>query len=117
MHSNLVRNAFLTYCTASGQEVAGPEFGYPVAYDVEQKAIMTNSKDSINPSYYRRGGVECIEAIAAATVGKTGIEAVCTANIIKYLWRFESKGGLEDVKKARWYLEHLLAILEAREQQ
>ena len=116
MHSNLVRNAFLTYCTASGQEVAGPEFGYPVAYEVEQKAIMTNLKDSINPSYYRRGGVECIEAIAAATVGKTGIEAYCVGSAYKYLFRYEEKGGLEDVRKAAWFIAHLAAVLEEREE-
>jgi hypothetical protein len=78
---------------------------------------MTNLKDSINPAHYQQGPVQCIEAIESATIGKSGIEAVCTANVIKYLWRCELKGGLEDVKKARWYLEHLIAILEAREQQ
>ena len=45
--------------------------------------------DNINPNHYKKGGVECIEAIKAATVGKTGIEAVCTANVIKYVWRYE----------------------------
>jgi hypothetical protein len=78
---------------------------------------MTNLKDSINPAHYQQGEIQCIEALESATIGKTGIESVCTANVIKYLWRYEAKGGLEDVKKARWYLEHLIAILEAREQQ
>lgn len=42
--------------------------------------------DNVNlPSHYTQGGVECIDAITAATVNKTGIEAVCTANVIKYL--------------------------------
>ncbi len=67
--------------------------------------------DAINPTHYTRGGVECIDAIESATVDKRGIEAACTANIIKYLWRYEAKNGIEDVKKARWYLEHLLAHL------
>ena len=65
--------------------------------------------DAINPTHYTRGAVECIDAIEAATVDKRGIEAACTANIIKYLWRYEAKNGIEDVKKARWYLERLLA--------
>lgn len=65
--------------------------------------------DMVNhPSHYTQGGIECIDAITAATVGKTGIEAVCVANVIKYLWRYEEKNGLEDVKKARWYLERLI---------
>jgi hypothetical protein len=53
--------------------------------------------------------VECIEAIKSATVGKKGIEAVCVANVIKYLWRYEEKGKpLQDVQKAKWYLDKLL---------
>lgn len=65
--------------------------------------------DMVNhPSHYTQGGIECIDAIKAATVGKTGIEAVCVANVVKYLWRYEEKNGLEDVKKARWYLERLI---------
>ncbi|WIL01612.1 hypothetical protein LGFCKLCI_00012 [Klebsiella phage vB_KpnM_SCNJ1-Y] len=65
--------------------------------------------DVVNhPSHYTQGGIECIDAIKAATVGKTGIDAVCVANVVKYLWRYEEKNGLEDVKKARWYLERLI---------
>lgn len=64
--------------------------------------------DSINPSHYKQGGIEAIEAIKAATVGKTGIEAVCTANVIRYVWRYEEKNGAEDLRKARWYLERLI---------
>ena len=70
------------------------------------------SKDAINPSHYKNGAVECIDALEAATVGKTGIEAVCTSNVIKYLWRYEAKNGLEDVKKAKWYLDKLIEKLE-----
>lgn len=69
--------------------------------------------DAINPLHYRNGEIECIDAIKAATVFKHGIEAVCTANAIKYLWRYESKNGIEDVRKARWYLERLIQELEA----
>lgn len=76
-------------------------------------SVATN--DMVNhPSHYTQGGIECIDAITAATVGKTGIEAVCVANVVKYLWRYEEKNGLEDVKKARWYLEHLINELESK---
>ncbi len=64
--------------------------------------------DNINPDHYKQGGIECIEAIKAATVGKTGIEAVCTANVIKYVWRYDEKNGVEDLRKALWYLERLI---------
>lgn len=65
-----------------------------------------------HPKHYTQGGIECIDAIKAATVNKPGIEAVCTANIIKYVWRYESKNGLEDLRKAKWYLERLIAEVE-----
>lgn len=71
------------------------------------------SKDNVNqPEHYTQGGVQCIDAITAATVNKTGIEAVCVANVIKYLWRYELKNGLEDIKKAQWYLNRLVAEVD-----
>lgn len=71
------------------------------------------SKDNVNhPKHYNQGSIECIDAITAATVNKTGIEAFCVANVIKYLWRCELKNGEEDVKKAQWYLNRLLTELE-----
>lgn len=69
--------------------------------------------DMVNhPTHYCQGGVECIDAIKAATVNKRGIEAVCVANVIKYLFRYETKNGLEDVYKAAWYIDRLIAELE-----
>ena len=71
--------------------------------------------DVVNhPPHYTNGRIECIDAIDSATVGKTGIEAVAVANIIKYLWRYEEKGGLESVRKAQWYLNKLISELESK---
>ena len=78
--------------------------------DKESNADMVN-----HPSHYTQGGIECIDALKAATVSKTGIEAICTANAIKYLWRYEEKNGIEDVKKARWYIDRLIRELEEKE--
>lgn len=72
--------------------------------------------DAINPSHYKQGKVECIDAIESATVNKTGLEAVCTANVIKYLFRYEAKNGLEDVYKSRWYINKLIEYLEHKEE-
>lgn len=69
--------------------------------------------DNINhPPHYTAGKVECIDAIEAATEGLSGIKAVCTANAIKYLWRWPRKGQIEDLKKAEWYIEKLISVLE-----
>ena len=67
-----------------------------------------------HPAHYNQGKVECIDAMAAATVNKRGIEAICVSNVIKYLWRYEAKNGLEDVKKAQFYLNRLVDELEAK---
>ena len=69
-----------------------------------------------HPKHYTQGCIECIDALKAATVGKRGIEAVCVANIIKYCWRYEEQNGIEDVRKAKFYIERLLKELEESQQ-
>ena len=65
--------------------------------------------DMVNhPSHYTQGGIECIDALEAATINLKGIEAVCTANAIKYLWRWKEKGGVEDLEKSKWYIDRLI---------
>ena len=65
--------------------------------------------DSVqNPSHYNQGKVECIDAIESAVTGLDGIDAVYTGNIIKYMFRWKHKNGLEDLKKARQYLDWLI---------
>lgn len=69
--------------------------------------------DKVNhPAHYNQGAVECIDALEAATANLTGGEAFATASAIKYLWRWKQKGGAEDLKKARWYIDRLIAALE-----
>ena len=71
--------------------------------------------DMVNhPAHYTAGGIECIEGLAAATNGLEGIEAVCTANAIKYLWRWIYKNGVEDLKKAIWYINYLIEQLDKK---
>lgn len=66
--------------------------------------------DMVNhPGHYTAGGVECIDAIKAAV---PDFEAYCAGNVIKYVWRYRRKNGLEDLKKAKWYLDRLLKEVE-----
>ena len=65
--------------------------------------------DPVNhPSHYTQGGIECIEAIEAACTGLTGDEAYYVGQVIKYIWRWKHKNGLQDLKKAQWYLNRLI---------
>lgn len=73
--------------------------------------------DSVNhPEHYiTKNGLETIDVIDAFTEGLEGTEAVCTGNILKYVCRWKKKNGVEDLKKAKWYLNHLISILEGAE--
>lgn len=71
--------------------------------------IEAEGADNVNhPQHYTNGGIECIDAIESATDGLVGFEAVCTAQVIKYIWRWKWKNGAEDLKKAKWYLDRLI---------
>ena len=63
------------------------------------------------PVHYTQGKVECIDAIESATIGLVGIVAVCVANVIKYVWRFALKNGIEDLDKADYYLQKLRTLV------
>jgi len=74
----------------------------------EQSTGLTLSSDPVNhPAHYTQGGIECIEALKAA-LGFEGFKSYCRGNIIKYLWRTEHKNKVQDLKKARWYLDRLI---------
>lgn len=65
--------------------------------------------DPVNhPPHYNKGGVECIDCIESAVSGLTGPEAVLTGNVIKYIYRWNDKNGLQDLEKCRWYLNRLI---------
>ena len=76
---------------------------------------MYESNDPMvsHPSHYQsKSGLEVIDVVEAFTDGLEGIEACDTGNIIKYMCRWKQKNGIHDLKKARWYLEHLINHME-----
>ena len=62
--------------------------------------------------YVSKTGMEVIDVIESFTTELNGIEATDTGNIIKYICRWKNKNGLQDLKKARWYLNHLIDHIE-----
>lgn len=87
-------------------------------YIPEDEKKEEKEGDNVNhPAHYASAsnGIECIDAIEAATEDLEGLEAVCTANVLKYIWRWKHKNGIEDLKKARWYLEKLIEKVEKGE--
>lgn len=73
--------------------------------------IPKEFKDMVNhPEHYNQSGIECITVISASL--GDGFSAYCKGNIMKYLWRYQHKNGLEDLKKAQWYLNKMIDFLE-----
>ena len=70
-------------------------------------------RDSINPDHYQ-GGIECIDAIEEALTPEEFV-GFCKGNVFKYLWRCNKKNGIEDLQKAKWYLDRLIDSFEANE--
>jgi len=67
---------------------------------------MTPIKDNINPDHYKQGGIEVIEFILDQK------PTYCIGNVIKYISRYKNKNGLEDLKKAQWYLNKAIEEYE-----
>jgi hypothetical protein len=67
--------------------------------------------DPINPNHYKQGGIESIDAIKAF-MSEEAFKGFLKGNCQKYLFRYEKKNGIEDLRKCQWYLECLLGVLE-----
>lgn len=69
-------------------------------------------EDVVNhPKHYTQGAIECIDAIKYINnkLHMEGYEGYCLGNFIKYIWRCNFKNGWEDIDKAIFYLDELLA--------
>lgn len=73
-----------------------------------------NVKDNVNnPPHYASGDIECIDAIKASMT-KEAFLGYLKGNIQKYVWRYEKKiNPVQDLKKARWYMERMVSEMEA----
>lgn len=71
---------------------------------------------SVNhPDHYQsKTGIEVIDVIEAFTDGLNCVEAFDTGNAIKYICRWKNKNGVEDLEKARWYIEHLINYINKK---
>lgn len=74
----------------------------------------TESDTVIHPSHYCQGGIECIKAIEASMTPEE-FQGYCKGNVMKYIWMFREKNGLEDLKKAQVYLGWMIESKEKQE--
>jgi len=82
-----------------------------VVFDVAGDVVF----DVVNsPPHYKAGGIEAIEGIEAS-MAPEAFAGYLKGNVMKYLWRYEKKGKpIEDLKKARWYLDRLIGLRERK---
>lgn len=83
--------------------------------DIFHEAVIERATeagpDNVNhPKHYELpGGIECFDVILA-TQGEAAAQAFCVCNALKYLFRHKNKNGIEDVKKAKWYIDKYLEL-------
>jgi len=80
------------------------------------EVVGGDAVDVVNsPPHYKTGGIEAIEGIEAS-MGPEAYAGYLKGNIMKYMWRYERKGKpIEDLKKARWYLDRLIGLRERKD--
>jgi hypothetical protein len=81
------------------RKLMGPE-------NAKGKCVAIQPSNPIEPNHYKVGGIEAISVIEAWKLG------FCLGNCIKYIQRHTLKNGLEDLKKARWYLDRAISQME-----
>lgn len=78
----------------------------------EGESDSTSTNDNVNhPSHYETGNFECID-VMIETQGKEAVMDFCVCNAFKYIYRHNNKNGIEDVKKAKWYLDKYIELSE-----
>lgn len=78
----------------------------------EGESDSTSTNDNVNhPSHYETGNFECID-VMVETQGKEAVMDFCICNAFKYIYRHNNKNGIEDIKKAKWYLDKYIELSE-----
>ena len=87
------------------KEEDGP---YILPNEIVKLMPVPKEEDNVNhPAHYTQGGIECIEAIKASMTASE-FRGYLKGNAMKYMWRYQLKNGVEDLRKAQWYLNRLI---------
>lgn len=74
--------------------------------------MAKTKKDNVNhPTHYNIGEIEVIDYIKDK-LGYDEFIGYLTGNLLKYISRYKHKNGIEDLKKAEWYLKYLISYME-----
>ena len=73
--------------------------------------MYTVQKDPINPTYYD----ELFDKLLESKFTTEDLIKIDEFNVLKYVYRWRNKNGIQDLKKARWYLDSMITKLEVEE--
>lgn len=125
-------NLVITFCNANPATVSGWSPLEQLAHDLAVGGVLQQMRDKplhsridvigqsgntgehydeINPDHYKQGSVECIDAIESALTPDE-FRGYCKGNVLKYTWRERHKQQATALRKAMWYLERLVKVLE-----
>ena len=96
--------------TCKYDSLGGSDFPCVECKDNYSKWEPLGAGDAVqHPSHYNHGKYECIE-VMVENFGKEAVQHFCLLNAFKYVWRTNYKNGVEDVKKAMFYLDYYLKL-------
>jgi hypothetical protein len=91
---------------------SGKGYNFTPLKDVAPSVNKKPVNDNVNhPSHYETGSFECID-VMLETQGKEAVKNFCLCNAFKYIYRHNNKNGLEDIKKAKWYIDKYIELSE-----
>lgn len=104
-----------TYCEKPGMiRTRCTWFGSSLCPESKCEEDIPENDHVNHPNHYCQGGIECIKAIEAS-MPADGFQDYCKGNVLKYIWRWRDKAGVEDLKKARVYLNWMIESAEKEE--
>lgn len=76
--------------------------------DWDDCGLELKKPDNVNHPHHYEGStsIECIQAMTLI-FGEDTVADFCACNAFKYMWRYKNKNGMEDLKKAEWYLNKI----------
>lgn len=95
-------------CSRCFKNLKPDSSGARIPISEQTKPYMKEEKVD-HPPHYTKGGIECIDGIKASMTLEA-FEGYLKGNVMKYLWRYKYKNGVEDLKKAQWYLNKLIDL-------
>jgi hypothetical protein len=98
------------YCTdrSGGYTLVVPHYNITKILPVDEYHVSTQEEIKKPARYNKKGKLECWDVILDQEMD------FLEGNIIKYLWRYKEKNGVEDLKKARVYLDKLISEVEKK---